>query len=411
MPTHRRQFLTGAAAASASLAFRSNARAAIAGANNRIRIGAIGTGSRCRYLLQLLGTIPGNQLTSICDVYEPNRLEAKTRFATYAAEYTDYRKLVESPDVDAVVIGAPDHWHVPITQAAIAAGKDVYVEKPVTHKVEEGEALAQAVAASGRVVQVGMQQRSWPHIVEAKALIDSGILGQVTFVETHWYQNYLQRRQVPPEVDASKLDWQMFLGSAPAQPVDPFRFKNWRYFWDFGGGALTDLFTHWIDVVQWFTGTSLPDSATTTGGRYKLLNQECPDTLCTSFQYPARFQVIFHTSLISVLTGGGILLRGTEGALKVEREGYSFYPEPVTYTESLELPLPARQLRVTKADGTRDHIANFLDCVRSRKQPNAPIWIGVDAARPGHMGNISYREGKTVTASSLNLNSTREVCS
>lgn len=258
-----------------------------------------------------------------------------------------------------------------------------------------------------------MQQRSWPHIVEAKALVDSGMLGQVTFVETHWYQNYLQRRMIPPDVDASKLDWQMFLGSAPPQPLDPFRFKNWRYFWDFGGGALTDLFTHWIDVVHWFMGSSLPDSATTTGGKFKLLNQECPDTLCASFQYPAQFQVIFHTSLISVLSGGGIFLRGTDGALKVEREGYSFYPEPTTYTESLELPLPSRQVRVTKADGTRDHLMNFLDCVRSRKAPNADIWTGIDAARPGQMGNISFRENRTVTAASLNLQdmSSREVCS
>lgn len=144
MSSDRRQFLTGAAA-SASVAFRSSssARAAVAGANNRIRLGAIGTGSRCRYLLQLLGTIPGNQLTALCDVYEPNRAEARTRFATYATEYTDYRKLLESPEVDAVVIGAPDHWHVPIATASLQAGKDVYVEKPVTHTVEEGKALAE----------------------------------------------------------------------------------------------------------------------------------------------------------------------------------------------------------------------------------------------------------------------------
>jgi predicted dehydrogenase len=204
----------------------------------------------------------------------------------------------------------------------------------------------------------------------------------------------------------------MFLGNAPDQPVNAFRYTNWRYFWDFGGGALTDLFTHWIDVVQWYMGVNIPDSATATGHRFKLLEQDCPDTLCASFLYPAQFQVIFHTSLVSVLTGGGILLRGTEGALKVERDGYAFYPEPLGYTESLELPLPSREVRVANVDGTREHLTNFLDCVRSRKLPNANIWVGIDAARPGQMGNLSYRENRTVTASSLNLRELpgREVC-
>lgn len=402
MLTNRRQFLTTTAAA-ATLP-----RSTVLGANNRIRIGAIGTGGRCQYLLQLLQNIPGNQVVAVCDVYEPHRDEARLKFASYATEYTDYRKLLEDKEVDAVVIGAPDHWHTRMTVAAVQAGKDVYVEKPVTHTLEEGETLGRAVAASNRVVQVGMQQRSWPHIVEAKTIVDSGVLGQITFIETHWYQNYVQRRPMPPDIDESKLDWTMFLGSAPPQPFDPYRYTNWRYYWDFGGGALTDLFTHWIDVVQWYMDSNVPASASVTGGKYKLLRQECPDTLCASYLYPGKFQVIFHSSLISVLGGGGITLRGTEGMLRVERDGYAFYPEPLGYTESLELPLPARQVRLAHVDGTREHLENFLDCVRSRKLPNAHVAVGIDAARPGQMGNLSYRENRIITSQSLPLTDAAE---
>jgi predicted dehydrogenase len=402
MLSNRRQFLAGTAAVAALPA------STVRGANNRIRIGAIGTGGRCQYLLSLLQNIPDNQVVAICDVYQPHRDEARIKFASYATEYTDFRKLLEDPQIDAVVIGAPDHWHTAMTIAAVQAGKDVYVEKPVTHTLEEGEILGRAVAASKRVVQVGMQQRSWPHIVEAKTIVDSGALGQITFVETHWYQNYVPKHPTLPDVDESKLDWKMFLGSAPPQPFDPYRYTNWRYYWDFGGGALTDLFTHWIDVVQWYMDSNVPASASTTGGKYKLLRQDCPDTLCASYLYPGNFQVIFHSSLISVLGGGGITLRGTEGMLRVERDGYAFYPEPAGYTESLELPLPARQVRLAHVDGTREHLQNFLDCVRSRKLPNAHIAVGIDAARPGQMGNLSYRENRIVTSQSLPLKDAAE---
>src|SRR6476469_1384028 len=402
MLTNRRQFLTSTAAA-ATLP-----PSTVLGANDRIRIGAIGTGGRCRYLLSLLQNIPGNQVVALCDVYAPHLEEARLKFASYATLYSDYRKLIDDKEVEAVVIGAPDHWHTPITVAAVLAGKDVYCEKPVTHTLEEGEVLERAVAASKRVVQVGMQQRSWPHIVEAKSIVDSGALGQITFIETHWYQNYVQRRPITPDVDESKLDWKMFLGSAPPQPFDAYKYTNWRYYWDFGGGALTDLFTHWIDVVQWYMDSNVPASVSATGGKYKLLRQDCPDTLCASYLYPGKFQVIFHTSLISVLEGGGITLRGTQGMLRVERDGYAFYPEPAGYTESLELPLPARQVRLAQVDGTREHLQNFLDCVRSRKLPNAHIAVGIDAARPGQMGNLSYRENRIITSQSLPLRNDAE---
>jgi predicted dehydrogenase len=402
MNIDRRQFMrTGAAIASMP-------RASVLGANSRVRLGAIGVGSRCSYLLKLLLDIPDNEMVAVCDVYEPRRTEARMKFGHNAKEYVDYRQLLENPEVDAVVIGAPDHWHAPITMAAVQAGKDVYVEKPVTHSPAEAEALEQAVTTSKRVVQTGMQQRSWPHIIEAKSVVDSGILGQITLIEAHWYQNHLNRRRARPEIDESKLDWKLFLGSAPAQPFNVLRYTDWRYYWDFGGGILTDLFTHWVDVIQWYMESNIPSTAAAMGAKYAYPDRECPDTITATYLYPGNFQVVFHSSLVSNLEGGGITIRGTEGMLRVERDGYSFYPEPTKYTESMELPPASRQVRLTQTDGTHYHIQNFLDCVRSRKTPNAPIAVGIDAARSSQMGNIAFRENRIISADSLPLRTARE---
>lgn len=380
----------------------------VLGANNRIRLGAIGVGRRCQALLKLLLDIPDNELVAVCDVYELRRIEARMKFGHNAREYIDYRELLENREVDAVIIATPDHWHAPMAIAAVQAGKDVYVEKPVTHSPLEDDALEQAVTESGRVVQTGMQQRSWPHIIEAGSVVDSGILGQITLIEVHWYQNHGPRHHGPIDLDESKLDWKLFLGSAPPQPFNALRYTDWRYYWDFGGGILTDLFTHWVDVIQWYMGSNIPSTAFAMGSKYVYLERECPDTIAANYLYPGDFQVVFHSSVVSNLEGAGITLRGTEGMLRVERDGYSYYPEPAGYTESMELPPPALQVRLTLTDGTRYHLENFLDCVRSRKTPNAPIGVGIDAARASQMGNISFRESRTVTSGSLPLRGNRE---
>ena len=366
----------------------------VLGANDRVRIGAIGTGGRCQYLLSVLNKIGGNEITAVCDVYEPNLLEARQQSAPQAREFADYRRLLELDDIDAVVIGTPDHWHVPITVEAVRAGKDVYVEKPVTHRLEEGEVLQNAVTETKRVVQCGMQQRSWPHFAEAGEVIRAGELGQVTFVRTYWYQNHIPHGE--PKVDASKLDWKMWLGSAPAQPFDAERFAEWRWFWDFGGGALTDLFCHWVDVVQWIMASDTPSYVTGTGANYATPRRECPDTMSAAFEYPGRFLVQFDSSLIGYLEGGGLFFRGTKGALRLHRGGYTLYPEVPRYTELPDLNDVAKTAKSTE-DGAVFHLRNFLDCVRSRKEPNAPVATGIAAARAGHLGNLAIRGRKPVT--------------
>ena len=269
--TTRRRFLEGSAAGAghvASSLLSASSFAAVVGANDRVQIGVIGTGGRALQLMDHLipkprdpvqGGIPqwktkpvdGADLVAVADVYEPHRNQAAAKAGPKTAKFHDYRKLLDQKEVQAVIIAAPDHWHKQMLLDALAAGKDVYLEKPATHTLEEGPEEIQAVEKSGRIVQTGTQQRSWPHYVQGKEIVASGALGVVRLVEAFWFMNYgvrgvnnLPRSQVPP----ANLDWKSWLGSAPDQPFNPMKFRTWRQFWDFGGGNLADLMTHAIDA-------------------------------------------------------------------------------------------------------------------------------------------------------------------
>jgi predicted dehydrogenase len=380
--TNRRRFLSGAIATAASYQ-------RILGANERVQVGAIGTGSRCQYLLSLLKQIGSNDITAICDVYGPRRSEAKAKFGPDAKEYVDYREVLDRKDIDAVVIGTPDHWHVPITIAAVKAGKDVYCEKPVTHTIDESEPLIAAVRETQRVVQTGTQQRSWAHYMQAKELIESGQLGKVTFIRTYWYQNHIANQDSGPEVETANLDWKRFLGSAQDRPFDADQFLHWRWYWDFGGGAMTDLFVHWVDVAHWFMGEDMPTRATATGTRAILKQRQTPDTMSAALTYPSAV-VEFDSALLGYIEGGGLMFRGTKGAMRLHRSGFTVWGEIPRYSENFEPDTALMQVK-SKADGTLDHMKNFLDCMRTRKTPNASVEIGVAAARAGHAANFALR--------------------
>ena len=265
-------------AAATGLAIGTRMAAATAqGANDRIRVGVIGTGGRARGLMNTLKRVPGNELAAACDVYEPRLLQAGEIAGPAAAKVADYRRILDDRTIDAVVIGTPDHWHKTITLEAVAAGKDVYVEKPISRTLAEGAEMVKAIEASKQIVQTGTQQRSWDHFVLGKQIIDSGRLGQITFVQTYWYQHATAGNYAPVSMD--KLDWKRWLGPAPDQAFKPERFYQWRHFWDFGGGCITDLMTHWIDVVHWYMNVEAPLSAAATGHNYKIKLWEAPDTV------------------------------------------------------------------------------------------------------------------------------------
>ena len=357
------------------------------GANDRLRIGVIGAGGRMRGLLNSAeNTGVPFEIVSVCDVYTPRREEVKSRTSAAAATTcADYNDVLNDKSIDAVIIATPDHWHVRVARAALAAGKDVYLEKPVTHTLEEGEALLKSVRSSRQILQCGMQQRSWPHFRNAVDLIQGGALGQVTQVRTYWWQNY-GSNWVPKPVDAAQLDWKQWLGGAPDQPFTLEKYSHWRWYWSFGGGAMTDLFAHWIDVAQWAMKADQPTMATMLGDRYVFKEWECPDTIQAAFRYPG-FDVVYEGMMSSSIDDGGLEFRGKEATLKINRSGMSIFHEnvkgdrnPVLKEESVE-------------DGTILHMANFFDCIKTRKEPNAPVETGIAAARAGHVGNLAYHRG------------------
>jgi predicted dehydrogenase len=399
----RRKFLKNAAAVGAGVAaFGGLTPARVLGANDRIRLGLLGAGERGTYDMKVFMGNPEVDVVAVCDVYEPHRLNAQEVAGSQAQVYTDYREVLDRKDVDAVLIGTPDHWHKQVLVDAVHAGKDAYCEKPIMHSIPEGVEMVKAVKESNRVVQTGTQQRSWPHWVLGKQLVDNGMLGQITFVHTYWYQNYFEDSgwMKKHAVDASQLNWKMWLGDAPDQPLTEEKFAHWRFFWDFGGGILTDLLTHWIDVIQWYLGQPLAQTATTTGDLY-LMKWQCPDTITAVYEYPGNTMVTFTGALSNSIDDGGIVFRGTKATLKIDRAQLLVYPEGARWQDGMLYPAPEVHVR-SERDGTIEHVVNFLDCMRSRKAPNANIEVGFEAARASWLGNIALKRGlKTVWNESL----------
>ena len=227
-----------------------------------------------------------------------------------------------------------------------------------------------------------------------KQIVDSGKLGRITFVHTYWYQDYKRFFKGLPPVDQSQLDWKRFLGGAPDQPFTLEKFYWWRWFWDFGGGILTDLLTHWIDVIQWYMGQPAPLTATTTGDVYHMPWQ-APDTCTAAYEYPGKFMVTFTGAINSSVDDGGIIFRGSEATLKIDREHMAVYPEGGAPVPGTLIPEPEILVR-SERDGAIDNVNNFIDCVRTRKTPNANIHIAFEAARTSWIGNIALKRGTKV---------------
>ncbi len=358
------------------------------GASDAIRVGVIGAGGRMKGLLDSADMLRSYEIAAASDVYAPHCDAVKARSNGVATIHKDYREVLEKKDIDAVIIGTPDHWHVRIATDAIAAGKDVYLEKPVTHTLEEGAPLIQAVRSSKQILQCGMQQRSWSHFRNAVDLIQGGSLGRVTQIRTYWWQNY-GANWVPKPIDVSLLDWKSWLGSAPDQPFSLEKYNRWRWYWNFGGGAMTDLFTHWIDVVHWAMKSDQPLKAQMLGDKYIFEQWDCPDTIQAGFRYPG-FDVVYEGMMSSSIDDGGLEFRGTEATLKLTRSGLNLYREGVKNDQNPVLSEHSFR------DGTISHMENFFECVKSRREPNAPVETGVAAARAGHIGNLAYHHGGQV---------------
>ncbi|MFY9939927.1 MAG: Gfo/Idh/MocA family oxidoreductase [Silvibacterium sp.] len=354
----------------------------VLGANDILRIGVIGAGGRMQWLLDCADKVGPCQIVAVSDVYAPRRDAVKERSNGVATTHVDYHEVLEK-DIDAVLIASPDHWHVRMAVDSLAAGKDVYLEKPVTHTIEEGAVLTHAVRSGKQILQCGMQQRSWHHFRDAVDLIQGESLGRVTQVRTYWWQNYGRGGGNKP-VDIQALDWKLWLGGAPDQPFSEEKFHRWRWFWNFGGGAMTDLFTHWIDVAHWAMKVDQPRDAQMLADKYVFEEWECPDTVQAAFRYPG-FDVVYEGMMSSSIDDGGLEFRGTEATLKINRSGFGVYREGVQGNQNPVLKEESFR------DGTITHMQNFFECVKSRKDPNAPVEAGVAAARAGQIANLAYR--------------------
>jgi len=362
------------------------------GANDRIRLALVGCGGRGRGVLGNFVKTDQVEVPALVDVWPERSAQAKQQSAPNAQQFTDHREMLDKvKNLDAVQIATPDHWHAGIAIDCLNAKKDVYVEKPLTLKPEEGPPIVKAARMNDRVCQVGMQQRSGKHYIQAKEeIIKTGKLGKITMARTWWHGNGAHLMQVPPKYQTrpTDLEWGRYLGPVKWRDWDPPQYFNFRAYLDFGGGQITDLFTHWIDVVHMFMDQDNPISAVASGGVYHYKDgRTAPDTIAVLLEYPKQWTATFEATLAPGLKGAGVEMVGTEGKLYIDRGRYDFTPAA-----------RGAQTVTVKADRdqTIDHVENFLECCRTRKRPNGDVWLGHRSAQASHLGNIAYVQKRKI---------------
>lgn len=367
-------------------------------ANETIRVGVIGCGGRAfNNLVPKTLALPGTKLVAACDVYTGHR-ERMVKLATDAGDKIDttrrHEDIIDRKDVDAVIVATPDHWHVPISVAACESGKDVYCEKPLTHKLNEGERIIAAQNDNKRVLQVGMQQRSFPQFKRAKEIIRSGRLGNIHKVHMTWNRNDVPFRKPNRNITPKEFDWKRFLGNAKERPFDPYpAIQAWRWYWDFGAGILGDLMVHWLDAVNWALDLPMPSRAVSSGDNFATKGVwETPDTIQTILEYPEqRMQAHFEGTFVNQHTKAGVTFMGTDATLYVDRGRYEFTPEPRRDAKP-EAVILGTEIKGADfdLDGTSLHIANWLECMRTREKPIAPAEAGVLSAAGAQFGNQAF---------------------
>ncbi|MGD0499191.1 MAG: Gfo/Idh/MocA family oxidoreductase [Bryobacteraceae bacterium] len=408
---NRRNFLKAAAVAAGPAVITAR------GANDRINIGWIGVGTRGDYGIRWLHTAAPNdvQLTSICDTCDKwitrGVKNVQDTWGTTPKTYKDYNELLADKSIDAVYIMTPEHLHHDMAIAALKANKHLYIEKPLTHTIEEGPEIIDAWQKSGKICQVGTQNRSSSLYRKAKEWIDQGMIGQVHFARAFWYRNSLPnnpawRYVIPADATAENTDWNRFLGNAPKRPWDPHRYFQWRLYWDYSGGISTDLLVHQTDVINFMLSKTTPRSCVATGGIYRWTDKnddrEVPDTLSAVYEYPDGFQINYSSYFGNDHYGYGEQICGTEGTIEVMNR-MDLYFTPETFGGKPPDAVKARKaihLNGTadfkEADGVNNHFKNFIASIKGTEKPIAPPPIGHQAAISGHMATLAFKNGKRV---------------
>jgi predicted dehydrogenase len=413
----RRSILWGGTAAALSAASYRR----VHGANERVHVGFIGFGLiGKRHVLDFKERADA-ALVAVAEVHKGRRDEAAALIGGSVKTYGDFRALLDNHDVDAVVVSTPDHWHALLTMMACAAGKDVYVEKPLSLFVREGRWMVDLARRHKRVVQVGTQQRSGPHYQKARDLIRDGRIGPVVSVRMWSYRNISPGFGTPPDGEPPPgLDYDLWLGPAPKRPYNPNRsLYHFRWFWDYSGGQMTNLGQHSLDIAHWVLGANAPKAVSSAGGRFALRdNGETPDTQDALFEYDGWTAAWSHREASrGAGPPHGLEFCGTRGSLVISRKGFVVTPDPkiapsdavprfggahpvggpvrtgqresgASWTDALE------DRSGDEYDQFRRHVGNFLDCVRSRREPVSDLEGAHRVATSCHLANLSLRLGR-----------------
>jgi predicted dehydrogenase len=391
-PFSRRLFLQSSAAASAGHAFAQE---------KKLRLGVIGTGGRGQYLMKELNKAGQVEWVALCDVYNVRRDQAATIAGAPAKLYNDHRQVLDHKEIDAVIIATPDHWHTPIALDAMNAGKDVYVEKPVFHRPEEGMALVKAARATKRIFTAGTQGRTMPQFADAKkTYIDSGVMGKVAVART-WYTSnsgYMDRK-IPSgfEQKPEGLDWDRWLGPGPKIAWTPqVYFSPYRWY-HYDGGPIMGIAIHVVDSAHHWLNLARPLSAVAGGGIYYYKDgRDTPDTVSFILEYPQELIVTFLAESLTcpdVKTSAGVELRGTGGTLMAERYvrdiAWEFVPNK-RYT-----PAPAAKGPGPQA-WAQWNLINWLECIRTRQKSVANEEAAYYSTMACAMAAMAYRSGSKI---------------
>ena len=418
----RRKFLKATAT---TIGMTALSASRVLGANERVNVGMIGFG--------LIGRIHTNsfkeqadvEVRGVSDAYAPRMDECAGMIGSRCAKFGDFRLMLESKELDAVVVATPDHWHALMTMMACSAGKDVYVEKPVTLFIKEGRWMIDVAKRTNRIVQVGVQNRSGPNFQRAREAVRSGKIGDIVSVQNTFMRNVSPGFGNPPDCPPpAGMDYEMFLGPAPKKPYNPNRsIYHFRWFWDYSGGQMTNLGQHSLDLIQYFLNVGAPKSVYSTGGRFFLKdNCEVPDTQDAIIEY-SKFNAVCQYREASAgrkgLGMGGLAFHGTKGSLTTARTGYEITgdpkvnpinavakvipgghpvggPQPVPEGPEEFWTTPEKDETGDAPKDYRHHARNFLDCIKSRKTPIADLESSHQVAIACHLANISLKTGRKI---------------
>ena len=388
---NRRTFLKQAAMGAAVLAYPS---ATVLAANDRVRVGMIGVGDRGNDLLGQVLKLSNVEVVAMADVYSRRRDQAKSRVPGMQT-FDDYRRLLDMKDIDGVIVASPLHVHVRHFIDTLAAGKDLYAEKTMTWSIPEADRCLTAAKGSDRVVQIGLQHESSGALVDAKRLIEDGSVGRVTHVESWMSRNTPHGqgqwvRPVPSDCTAENVDWNAFLNGRPDRAFDPFKLINWRLFWEFSGGNCAENMVHQIAWIISALDLPLPSAAYMSGGVFSEKDgREVPDTIAVTLDFPKDMVVTWQSTFSNKHYELGDRILGSDGTLE------HHFGEPIRYwPEKVNRPNGESMMGTTH---DQDHMKNWVDCIRSRALPNAPVEIGYRSAIAVHMSNLSYRNKRRIT--------------